>query len=106
MAEAALKTRTVEQTIRASIHEMEPAIQTRLGTVWQVRTADPLEAVMAAGYFDPCASHGLRVNDKIEVTSVATTPASFATLAITEIRHAEPGEPRVLTRTIFQSKGK
>lgn len=95
-----LATKSLEVPVQASPHELEPAWQTRLGTHWQVRTADPLEAITASGYFDPVQSHGLRANDTMNVVSLATEPASYATLAIDAIKYAEPGEPRVLTRIL------
>jgi len=99
-------TRSVEVPIKANPNEVEPLAMTRLGTVWQVRTTDSMRAILAEGYLDGALGHGLRTNDKVEVTCLATTPASFATLAISEVRHPEPGEPRVITRVLFKSEGK
>ena len=101
MANAAVK--TIEVPIQASPHELEPAWQTRLGTTWMCRTDDPLDVVLGPGYFDTVVGHGLRVNDVINVVSIATRPASHAMLAIDGIRPAEPGQPRVITRILQKS---
>ena len=101
MAVAALKTEMREVPIQASQHELEPAWQTRLGTTWMHRTAHPVDTIIAAGYYDPALGHGLRVNDRIEVVSLATIPATHATLSIDAIHHPEgPNAPRVITRLL------
>lgn len=102
----ALQTKTVEVQIRAHPDEIEPAWQTRLGTTWQVRTEHAMGAVLAPGYFDEVLGHGLRVDDRIEAVSRATTPATHATLAIDEIRNAgHPGDPRTVVRALAIYKG-
>lgn len=107
MAVTALKTETVEVPIQASGNEIEPAWQTRLGTTWMHRTRHPLDTILAPGYYDTVAGHGLRVNDRIEVISLATIPATHATLSVDEIRHPDgPEASRVFTRLLTCSEPK
>ena len=104
----AIKTRTVttEVPIQARPDEIEVAWQTCLGTTWQFRTKDPMADILSAGYFDSVLSHGLRVNDRIEVVSSATTPATHATLAFDEERQGDKGQPRVIVRPLVIYGGK
>ena len=105
----AQQTRTVTTQVRVEAHpdEMEPAWQTRLGTTWMFRTKDALESVLMPGYFDSVLGHGMKVNDRIEVVSLATTPATHATLAFDELRSPfESGAPRAIVRLLNEGKKK
>ena len=89
----------------AKLNEIEQIGQARLATFWLVKTADPIMAVVRPGYFDNVLSHGLRAGDRIEVISIATTPATHATLAINEIRSPQEAEARVMVRVLSLDDG-
>ena len=100
-----MRTVTTEVRVEAHPDEMEPAWQTRLGTTWQFRTKDAMEFILAPGYFDSVLGHGMRVNDRIEVVCLATTPATHATLAFDELRSPfESGAPRAIVRLLNEWK--
>lgn len=90
----------------ASIDEIEPIAAARLVSFWLMKTADPMMTIVRPGYFDSVLSHGLRAGDRIEVVSIASTPATHATLAIDEIRTVDrPGDPRVFVRPLALDEG-
>ena len=99
------RTVTTEVPIQAHPDEMEPAWQTRLGTTWMFRTKDAMEFILMPGYFDSVLGHGMKVNDRIEVVCLATTPASHATLAFDELQSPfESTGPRAIMRLLNDGK--
>ena len=90
----------------AKIQEIEALGHARLVSFWLMKTADPVMTIVKPGYFDPVLSHGLRAGDRIELVSIATTPATHATLAIDEIRTVDrPSDPRVFVRVLTLNDG-